>query len=79
LSVDQTIGTDDARSPTVQMFTGTLDAGEVSCGVYSFLVPYDVDVGRWYYVGTWVNRGDTTGSPRTNNITINNRRLYVSQ
>jgi hypothetical protein len=78
LSADQTIGTDDARSPTQQLFTGTLDAGEVSCGVYAFMVPYDVDIDRWYYVGTWVNRGDAQGAPRTNNITINNRRLYVS-
>jgi hypothetical protein len=79
LSQDRTIGTDDARSPTRQLFTGTLDAGEVSCGVYAFLVPYDVGAGRWYYVGTWIDRGQTQGAPRTNDITINNRRLYVSQ
>lgn len=77
LSEDQIIGTDDARSSTVQKFTGTLGAGKVSCGLYSFVVPDDVKVGNWYYVGTWINRGDATGVVRTNNITINNRRLYI--
>jgi hypothetical protein len=79
LSADQSIGTDDARSATEQLFTGTLDAGEVSCGVYAFIVPYDVEIDHWYYVGTWINRGEAQGAPHTNNITINNRRLYVSR
>jgi hypothetical protein len=79
LSPDKTISSTDARSSSVQMFTGTLRAGKVKCGVYPFVVPYEVATGSWYYVGTWLNRGSTTGTVRTNNITINNRRLFVDQ
>jgi hypothetical protein len=79
LSNDRTIGTGDAQSPTTQLFRGVLRAGQVICGVYAFVVPYDVTPGRWYYVGTWLSRGTQTGDVRTNNIAIANRRLFVSR